>query len=244
MARPLIGITAYTRYAEKTGWKYDVCYAANAAAIHQAGGLPVLIPAGLDEASLREIYDRLDGVMLPGGGDIAPENYGMDDHPTLAEVNQERDAAEIAMARWSMEDDRPVFGICRGIQVLNVALGGTLTRDIPSMLDTALKHDIPRSQPRSTRLHTIDIQPETKLSQILGDTGFLVNSLHHQAIASVPSGAVISAHAPDGIIEGIEFPHKHFALAVQWHPEDLTDDARMRQLFRAFVDASRQAMKA
>lgn len=241
--RPLIGITAYTHRTPDRGWLYDVCYASNAQAIQRAGGLPVLVPANLHESTLHDIYARLDGVLLPGGGDVSPTNYGMDDHPTLTNVDDTRDFAELKLAQWAVEDDRPVFGICRGIQVLNVALGGTLTIDIPSMLPTTLAHDIPRNQPRNTLMHTVNVQPQTRLAQILGGTQFIVNSLHHQALQQIPEHAVPTAYSPDGIIEAIEVPSKHFVLGVQWHPEDLTADEDMQRLFVAFVDACRQTMK-
>jgi len=243
MKRPLIGITAYTYYKPTNGWKYDVCYAANADAIHRAGGLPVLIPSGLDGESLRLIYERLDAVMLPGGGDIDPTNYdvsGVDDF--LMEVDGKRDFAELSMAQWAIEDDTPLFGICRGVQVMNVALGGTLTADIPSMLDTTIQHSLPSKMPRHTITHSVNVEANTRLASIIGNNQAVVNSLHHQAIDRVGDGAVISAKSPDGIIEAIELPTKHFALAVQWHPEDLDQDERMRNLFETFVKVARERM--
>jgi len=245
MLRPLIGITTYKRKSEETGWQYDVSYAQNARAIEAAGGLPVLIPAALSLESLRAIYERLDGVLLPGGGDVDPACYEQEAHPTVNRVDEDRDRTEIAMTRWAVADDLPLFGICRGIQVMNVALGGTLVQDIPSQVQTELRHDIPNDLPRSTRLHEVTIDEASRLAHILGTTRTQVNSLHHQAVGAAAPGVQITAHAPDGIVEAMELPDKRFVLAVQWHPEDMVgDDEAMRRLFAEFVEAARQRMSA
>lgn len=242
--KPLIGITAYSRTNPDNGWLYDVSYAGNAAAIQAAGGLPVLIPASLDLETLRAIYHRLDGVLLPGGGDISPHHYAAQVRTKLMDVSEERDRAELALARWAQEDNLPTLGICRGIQLINVALGGTLTQDIPSELDTSLVHNLSHQQPRATRMHSVDLNPDSRLAEALGDTHAMVNSLHHQAIDQLAPQAVVSAWAPDGLVEGIEVPEMDFFMAVQWHPEDMLDDARHARLFESFVAAARQRMQA
>lgn len=242
--RPLIGITAYSRIREGYGWLYNVSYSKNSRAIEQAGGLPVLIPADVSQETLRGLYDRLDGVLLPGGGDIAPTAYhAPEKHKTVSGVDTQRDVSELLMTRWAINDDLPVFGICRGIQVMNVALGGTLIQDIPTHINTDLTHDIPKSQPRSTLLHDVTIESGTRLADILGETTVTVNSLHHQALQDLASGFEITATAPDGIIEAIEMPDKTFVLAVQWHPEDIyEDDVRMMRLFESFVESARKRL--
>lgn len=245
MPKPLIGITAYTRYWPQTGWRYDVCYGENATAIEQAGGLPVLIPSQTSDETLRELYQRLDGVLLPGGGDINPDQYGKEHGSVLYGIDDSRDRVELSMARWAVEDDLPVFGICRGIQVMNVALGGTLTQDIPSLVETDLRHviNVPEGESRSKVLHAVEIDASSRLATILGDTTLDVNSIHHQTIQEVAPSLSITAKAPDGLIEGVEMPDKNFVLGVQWHPEDMVaDDERMQQLFKAFVDAARARM--
>jgi putative glutamine amidotransferase len=242
MLRPLIGITAYTRGWVEKGWDYDVSYASNATAVEAAGGLPVLIPAKVSLDTLRGIYERLDGVLLPGGGDVAPELYRADRHTTTGNIDNDRDRTEIALTRWAMEDDVPTFGICRGIQVMNVALGGTLKQDIPSMVQTDLMHDIPDGEPRSRILHTVTFQPKSRLADIVGENTVDVNSLHHQSIEEPASSAVVTAYAPDGVPEALEVPDRQFIMAVQWHPEDLIDDTRMLNIFKAFVEAARQRM--
>ena len=242
MQKPLIGIVSYEKVIESTGWHYDACYALNAIAIEKAGGLPILIPSHLEPDNLRAIYERVDAVMFPGGGDMNPEHYHADKHARTAQIDDNRDITEINLMRWAIEDDRPVLGICRGIQVMNVAQGGTLVQDIPSEIVTDLTHDIPSSMPRSSLLHEVEIDRESRLSNILGTEVVSVNSLHHQSIDQVAPNAQVIAKAPDGIIEAIEFPQQKFALGVQWHPEDMTDSEAMDSLFRAFVDAAREWM--
>jgi len=247
MIRPLIGITAYNYIRPETDWRYDVCYGKNAAAIESAGGLPVLIPSMVSLDTLRAIYERLDAVMLPGGGDINPTKYHTDPETDikLYDISDERDAMEMAMTRWAAEDDLPVFGICRGIQVMNVALGGTLVQDIPKHVTTELRHSIKslEEEGRDTILHDVRVEEGSLLASILGEKEIPVNSIHHQALRDVAPSATVSALSPDGIVEGIELPDKHFFLAVQWHPEDLVDnDKRMQNLFTSFVNAARDRM--
>ncbi|MEO1290492.1 MAG: gamma-glutamyl-gamma-aminobutyrate hydrolase family protein [Chloroflexota bacterium] len=246
--RPLIGITAYNYIRPPMGWRYDVSYGRNAAVIEEAGGLPVLIPSIVSQDTLRQTYERLDGVLLPGGGDVNPERYqsSPEDDIQLFDISDERDAMEISLAQWAVEDDLPVFGICRGIQVMNVALGGSLTQDVPKHIGANLRHSI--NVPEETRdllLHEVTVSDGTLLKSILGDSTVTVNSIHHQAIRELAPTAKVTALAPDGIIEGIELPDKHFVLAVQWHPEDLTaNDERMMNLFTTFVESARQRMQS
>jgi putative glutamine amidotransferase len=243
MTRPLIGITSSA--ITINGNPYNRMYAPNARAIAAAGGLPVYIPTHMDTDTLREIYARLDGLLLPGGPDVDPAHYHAERHPHLGLVDDARDNVELTLARWSVSDDMPTFGICRGHQVLNVALGGTLIQDIPSQVETGLSHDIPDGTPRSRRMHDISIQPGSRLAQILGTTQVQVNSIHHQSVEMAAPDAVVTAEAPDGVVEALEVPDKTFVLSVQWHPEDLYEnDEGMRRLFQTFVDAARDRMLA
>ncbi|MFN8528082.1 MAG: gamma-glutamyl-gamma-aminobutyrate hydrolase family protein [Anaerolineae bacterium] len=237
--RPFIGITS--SHLIINGNPYNRMYQRNAAAIAHAGGLPVYIPTGMDEATLREIYDRMDAILLPGGPDVDPAEYGAERHPTVTDtrIDAARDALELTLARWQYEDDRPTFGICRGHQVLNVALGGTLVQDIPDQLATAGAHDQADELPRSNPLHSIHIEPSSRLASILGRTETIVNSMHHQSVERAAPGVAVTAFAPDGVVEALEVPEKRFMLSVQWHPEDLYDgDEAMDRLFRAFVEAA------
>jgi len=246
MKRPLIGIVTSSHTGEN-GVPCNRIYAQPALDIADAGGLPVYIPTRLDEATLRALYERLDGVLLPGGADIRPSRYGAAEiHPKVYGIDDPRDEAEIALARWAVEDDRPLFGICRGHQVINVALGGTLIQDIPSQIATPLVHDLPDDQPRDTLLHEVRIEPDSKLARILGTTQIRVNSLHHQAVDTPAPGLKVTAFSPDEIIEGVEMPNRRFALSVQWHPEDMyigsyPESEPMRRLFAAFIDAARRS---
>ncbi len=244
LAKPLIGITAAAYVDPKSGWRYFRSYSGCVAAIADNGGLPVLVPAGLPDEVLRAIYDRLDGVLMPGGGDVNPAVYGEAPHPTTVYVDDARDATELQLVRWAVDEDRPLLGICRGHQLINVALGGKLLQDIPSSVSTKLLHDIPDYEtPRFTRSHEVSIDPASRLAQVTGVTTLAVNSLHHQSVSQVAPAMRVTAYAPDGVIEATELPDRQFVLSVQWHPEDLYgDDPAIRRLFTAFVDAARQQM--
>jgi putative glutamine amidotransferase len=242
--RPLIGVTTSLAPRDDShGRKFHQAYAPIAFALERAGGLPVLIPSGVEAETLREIYNRVDGVLLPGGGDIDPSRYAATPHPQTHQPDENRDFAEITVARWAIEDDRPLLGICRGHQLLNVALGGRLIQDIPSQLETPLQHDHSLAVSRTHRAHDVRITPESRLAQIMGQTEYSVNSLHHQCVETPGEGLVVTSYAPDGIIESVERPDKHFVLSVQWHPEDMDEDA-MNRLFRAFVEAAQQRITA
>lgn len=238
--QPFIGITTGIR-ATEDGSQYLVAYRPNALAIERAGGLPVLVPCGLQGETLRAIYERLDAMLLPGGGDVDPRHYEAQQHPLTARIDPDRDETELTLARWAVEDNLPLFGICRGHQVLNVALGGTLVQDIPSAIHTNIVHDMSRDLPRDTRAHEVNINPGTRLAGIIGATAVVVNSYHHQSVEQAAPPSCVTAYAPDGVVEAIELPEKHFALSVQWHPEDMVlADEAMQRLFDAFVNAARE----
>lgn len=234
--RPLIGITTSSFTVPATGWRYNRAYVGCIEAIADAGGLPVLIPVTIESDTRRQLYERLDGVLLSGGEDVNPVHYGASPHPALGNVDDDRDRAEFELVRWSLEEDRPLFCICRGHQVLNVALGGTLIQDIPSQVETDIHHD---ALPRDGMAHEVEIDPKSRLAAVLGVTRVGVNSLHHQAVETPAPISCVTAYAPDGVIEGAELPDKKFVLSVQWHPEDLfRQHETMRRLFRAFVAAA------
>jgi putative glutamine amidotransferase len=239
--QPLIGITT-ADFTREFGKPYHGAYARNAWAIADAGGLPVYIPTGLPEDVLRALYERVDAVLLPGGPDVDPSYYGEERHAETKVIDDARDTLELTLARWTYADDRPLFGICRGHQVMNVALGGTLIQDIPSLVETELTHDTPDELPRWTLQHNVKLDADSRLASILGSTQVAVNSLHHQSINRPAPGAVITGYSPDGVVESIEMPDKHFVLSVQWHPEDLygNDDA-MKRLFESFIEAARES---
>lgn len=242
MTRPLIGITTAV-LTKANGSRYYTGYAPIVNAVEQAGGLPTLIPSESSPETLRALYDRVDGILIPGGGDIHASFYGEEPHEKAMFIDQARDAAEIAIARWAAEDERPLFAICRGHQVINVALGGALLQDIPTMVDTPLKHDYtPNEVPRSLLAHDVNVAADSRLAAIMGKTQVTVNSLHHQSVVRPGTGLKVTAHATDGLIEATELPGDTFYLSVQWHPEDITDIDEMAKLFQVFIAATQTNM--
>lgn len=233
----LIGITTYDGTSEiqtpiaAVGLHYI-------RAILQAGGTPVLLPNQLGEAEWQEVYSRLDGILFTGGGDIEPGLFGGQAHPRVGELDPERDRLELPLLRFVVSQEKPFLGICRGLQVTNVALGGTLYTHIEDQHPGALKHDWYPDIPRDTLAHPVRVEEGSRMAEILGEPLLQVNSLHHQGIKDLAPALKAVAYAPDGIIEAVELPDHRFGLAVQWHPEWLTDQEPMRKLFRAFVQAA------
>lgn len=236
MPRPLIGITA--RHAPTTqGLPAVQILRAYVSALLDAGGAPILIPPDLPEDGWRVLLDRLDGVLFSGGADIGLEHFDGEPHPTV-EVESVRDSIELPLLRAAVDADKPLFGICRGLQVMNVALGGTLYTHIADQLPNALQHDWQKGYPRTHLAHPVRVEEGTRLADILGAPMLHVNSLHHQGIKDLAPGLKPTAYSPDGLIEGIELPDRKFALAVQWHPEWMTEHEEMRRLFERFVEAA------
>ncbi|NJO81593.1 MAG: gamma-glutamyl-gamma-aminobutyrate hydrolase family protein [Blastochloris sp.] len=214
-------------------------------AILHAGGAPMLIPPVQDEVTLRALYERLDGVLFAGGGDIAPQHYSAEPHAKLGPIDALRDFAELPMARWAIADGKPVFGICRGIQVINVALGGTLYQDLPSQISSDLQHNLSYEREDWTHLaHEMRMAPNSLIADLLGVEAMPINSLHHQAVRDIAPGLRATAWAPDGVVEALEGTADAFLLGVQCHPEALQArvDTRWQAVFAAFVArcASRQ----
>jgi putative glutamine amidotransferase len=238
--KPLIGCTTYNKTADQSpSIEIIGLMPAYIKAVQAAGGLPVLIPLGLSEVDLEAILERLDGLLLPGGGDIDPRVYGGQMDPTVWGIDEDRDRVELLLARKAAESPKPVLAICRGHQIFNVALGGTLWSDIQTQRPDSLKHDYYNIRPRNELIHDVTIQPDSLLARCLGKTTTMVNSLHHQAVHQLASDLTVVATAPDGLIEAAELPGHPFALSVQWHPENLvSDDPAMLDLFRAFVQAA------
>lgn len=214
-------------------------------AIQQAGGVPLPLPPQLGDRALEELASRLDGLLLTGGGDMDPGVFGESRHPTVYDVSPARDRLETTLARQCMSEGKPIFAICRGIQVLNVALGGSLYQDVASDPGTLIQHQQDNDgRPRDEPTHSVKMAPGSLLARVLGNEELQVNSLHHQAVKALGKGLVASAHAPDQIIEGIELEDAgatRFVLGVQWHPEELVSkDSAARNLFSAFVSACRK----
>jgi putative glutamine amidotransferase len=191
---------------------------------------------------LPDALDACDGVLLTGGADVDPAEYGETERHATVELEPERDAYELALARAAILRDMPLLAICRGVQVLNVAAGGTLVQDIPSQLDATLAHAVTDSP--DTIAHTVTLAPGSCLSVLLADqmgkdVDLPVNSRHHQSVKETAPGFLVSATAPDGVIEAIERPASTFCVGVQWHPENFWKSGRFSGLFRGLLDAAR-----
>jgi putative glutamine amidotransferase len=203
----------------------------------QAGGIPILLSPDMDVQSMEACLGQLDGLMLAGGCDVVPAHFGETPIPQLGETTPVRDTFELALLPMAMERKMPVLGICRGIQVMNVALGGTLYQDIPSQLNTQMVHK--QTQERFEPSHSVNVIENTPLSDMTGGkTTMMANSFHHQAIKELGRGLAVMARADDGIIEAVYMPEKKHVRAYQWHPERLWQiDADNLAIFTEFVKA-------
>jgi putative glutamine amidotransferase len=230
--RPVIGISACGALGDYVE------------SVRRAGGEPRVISAG--GAPAAQALAGLDGLLLTGGADIDPHRYGADRHPACVDAEPGRDEFEIELARRAVENDLPLLAICRGLQVLNVALGGTLVQDIPSALPAAGPHDVGR--PRDARAHEITIESGTALLEALGGRApggsCAVNSRHHQSIDRLGDGLRVSATAPDGIVEAVERPGASFCVGVQWHPENFWRTGEFDPLFARFICAAASETRA
>ncbi|MBO7251761.1 MAG: gamma-glutamyl-gamma-aminobutyrate hydrolase family protein [Oscillospiraceae bacterium] len=205
-------------------------------AIIRAGGIPVILPACEDPSVMEAMAEGLDGILLSGGGDVDPVCYGQRANGHLGTVSVRRDAAELALAKYVIEKtDKPLLGICRGVQVMNVAMGGSLYIDLPDA--GKLSHSL-TMYPRYVATHDVQVVTETRMAKIM-DGASRVNSFHHEAVDVLAEAFQVSAISPeDGVIEAIELPGDRFVVGVQWHPEELTQHAEAQRLFRAFVEAA------
>ena len=204
--------------------------------VKRAGGEPRVLSTDTPPT-----LDGLDGVLFTGGGDVDPAHYRDGRHPNTNEPDPARDAFELALARLALEKGTPLLAICRGLQVVNVAAGGTLVQDIPAQLNEALGHQV--DSPASAIAHEVWVTAGTALARVMeeeleGGEVLQVNSRHHQAVAKTAEGFTISATAPDGIVEAIERPDAPFCIAVQWHPENFWRTGEFRSLFEEFVKAA------
>jgi len=240
MPLPVIGITGRTdQSARPPGLHLYSISQTYVRAVELGGGAPVVVPPHLEETRLRAIFDHLDGLLLSGGGDIHPSFFGEEDSGLLWFVDERRDRAELALARWALAEGLPMLAICRGNQVLNVVAGGTLIQDISTQLPGALSHSTIAGRPRSFVAHTVEVTANSRLAALVGAGELGVNSAHHQAAKDVGAGLIVTARAPDGIIEGLESPDHPFCVGVQWHPEAMTaSQPVMRRLFAGLVEAA------
>lgn len=241
MSTPIIGITT-RKDLTPAGLPAVMVLQAYVSAIVQAGGAPVLIPSDLTEAGWNEIVRRLDGFLFTGGGDVAIEHFAGQPRPKVGGVDVARDEIELGLVRSAAESGVPFLGICRGLQVVNVALGGTLYTDILDQAPGALDHSFQSPdilKERTQLVHPVAIERGSQAAKILDESSLQVNSLHHQGVKDLAPVLRASAFAPDGIVEAVELPGHPFGVAVQWHPEWLTDQEATLRLFKAFVEAAR-----
>lgn len=240
--KPLIGFTP-TPQVEETDhgtFRRNALTAYYSKAIEAAGGIPVMLPAHYQEVG--EMLDRIDGLVLSGGGDIDPARFGQDLHPKSDEIDAERDAFEYAIFHEAVRRDMPVLGICRGLQLINTALGGTLYQDIGDLKADAQEHrqhSVPVHAEQT--YHTVTLAPGNHpLREILGTDTLDVNSFHHQGIDRLAEPLTAIAQSDDGLIEAIDYPDMTFCIAVQWHPEMLAGDrSDHASIFSAFIQVTK-----
>jgi putative glutamine amidotransferase len=244
--RPVIGVPAQTLQAIDRipedlphSWVMNSRYLT---ALESVGAAPLLVPLlSKDADALRSVYHVLDGVFLAGGVDVDPLSYGEDRREGCGSTDLARDSVELKLTEWAWADGKPLLGVCRGLQIINIVGGGTLVQDCALYHEGAIKHDYfpTAGYARDLLSHDISIASETRLRRIYEADTTLVNSMHHQAIARLGDGLVVSGVAEDGIIEAVERRGDAFLVGVQWHPEMLVErDAGTRRLFQAFVDAA------
>lgn len=207
-------------------------------AILEAGGVPLLLSPDLDAQALEGCLERLDGLLLAGGNDVDPSVYGQPPMPGLGEVNPLRDAFEGALVRAALRRRMPLLGICRGVQAMNAALGGTLYQDLPSQRPEGWLHA--QTAPGSYPSHEVTVRQGTLLARVVGEGTLRVNSFHHQAVRDAAPCLRVAAQAGDGVVEALEHPDLPFFLGVQWHPERMyATDARAAALFEGLCRAAR-----
>mgnify|MGYP005818328169 CR=1 FL=1 len=237
--RPMIGITT-NRHVDGTGAGSYQLAEAYVQAILMAGGVPVLLPSAVPPEESEALVHGLSGVLLSGGGDVEPSLYGESDRDQAYDMDPQRDAFEMGLLQGCLRLFKPVLGICRGMQVMNVALGGTLWADVLTEMPSASRHDFHNGHARDYLAHAVQVTAGSHLSRILGEQELQVNSLHHQGVRRVAPPLRAVAFAPDGLVEGIELDGHPFALGVQWHPECLPSSESQRALLAAFVAAASQ----
>ncbi len=231
MARPLIGISSYARDGQPPAFSMP-CGSVDG--VRAAGATPLVLPPG--EPQPEHLLDLLDGLILAGGGDIAPAAYGGEPHETIYSVSEERDQFEFTLARAILtRSDVPLLCICRGMQVLNVVCGGTLHAHVPERFGDRVAHRLP---PRLTSRHPVRLAPDTRLARILDATSIDACSWHHQALDRIGDGLRCVAWAEDGVIEAVEHTMHPWCIGVQWHPEMQLDEQPQRDLFAALVAAA------
>jgi putative glutamine amidotransferase len=235
--KPIIGITTFNEVKPKK--TYNLVSNNYVASVQKAGGVPVLIPITSSREDIEAYAEILDGIIFSGGEDVSPMNYNENPLSQVTMISEERDCHELRLFEEVYKRSVPILGICRGIQLINVALGGTLYQDIPSQISGSLGH-LPIETPVHNLYHTVKIEKNTKLFEIFEEETLKVNSFHHQAVRKLGQDLKVTALSKDGIIEAVEGLSERFLVAVQWHPEDLTaHHPEFLKLFNALVDSAK-----
>lgn len=236
MARPLIAISMSSTSRTPPRALLNDAYVE---AVQAAGGVPVLLPPSLEAAARDQLLALAGGLLLTGGADIDPALYGEARHGSVTVVERGRDDFELALFERARALGLPLFAICRGMQLVNVALGGSLVQDIPSCVEGAVQH-AQGNDDRGDACHVVRLEPASLLAGLAGASTVATNSLHHQALARLGEGLVVTAQAPDGVIEGVDFPgYGAWFAGVQWHPEERWRESALdAALFRAFIAAA------
>jgi putative glutamine amidotransferase len=236
MTKPIIGIGSDIQPGIEGSRDRAWAYTTYAEALRRAGAIPVVIPPQPENAG--ELVETLDGILLAGGEDWDPALYGEERHPTVTDVSDiRRQNNDLSLARAARERGIPTLGICLGMQMMNVAAGGSLVQDIDSQVRTNIQH---ASIPEDRARHDVMVEQGTRLAGIVGEAELNVNSSHHQAVGRVADGLRVTAHAPDGVVEGVEDPGHPFYIGVQWHPEDMQGEESAEALFGALIEAARR----
>ena len=231
---PIIGISCAVSEDGKQSYLKNKYYTS----IREAGGIPVLIPVLDDDEFIGKIVGLIDGILLAGGPDVEPKYYGEVTSEYIKRFDAKRDLVEIKLVRTAFAHGKPMLGICRGVQVINVALGGSLHQDIYAFADAKFNHK--QIEPRNCATHKVDVSDCSILRGIYKSAELNVNSFHHQTVKDIADNFIATAFSPDGLIEGIEHIGKVFIVGVQWHPEDMTADyPEHKLLFKAFVEKCR-----
>lgn len=236
MAKPLILLTPSCTTSPLKRLYVNRAYVA---AVESAGGIALTLSRPKDLADIAEVLATVDGVLLTGGVDVHPDHYNEKPEAHCGEIDPERDRVELALFEFARTKKMPILGICRGMQLMNVALGGTLHQDVAIETKSAVIHERDHETERRVLAHPVSVVPDTMLSRIVEVSELSVNSLHHQGIDKIGGGLIPSAHAPDGLVEAIEYPGHPFMLGIEWHPEELPDDAS-KGIFSAFLDATKK----
>jgi putative glutamine amidotransferase len=241
--KPKIGISlSETKEIDSPRWpsrmRFDWLRRDYYEAITMAGGVPVMLPNVENIADIEPLFEILDGLMITGGGDLNPSFYGQQPHPRLGETTSARDNLELAIFKYMFERQKPILGICRGHQVINVALGGTLHQDLSCLHHGTLKHT--DGDQTGMVFHAVNLNSESLLCKIVGAVSIETNSSHHQVVDKLGQGLTAVGFAPDGVLEAYEHSGYGFLIGVQWHPERITEREHSNRLFRQFVEKARK----